>query len=72
MKYTLNTWGLSKRELFSGLALQGMVATTNPNEIFKDEYIQAIAKDAVRFADALLAELGTQDGKTAETQIEES
>jgi len=43
--------GLTKREYFAGLAMQGMAGNTEYMEI------DVIASDAVRIADALLNEL---------------
>ena len=47
--------GLTKREYFAGLAMQGICA----NEYINDRYDTAkyLAKEAVGFADALLEEL---------------
>lgn len=55
-EYQYQSYGLTKREHFAGLALQGMSSHpefygTNP------EFAEIIAKDCVKFADALLAEL---------------
>jgi hypothetical protein len=48
--------GLTKREYFAGLAMQGMVMS---DLIFED-----MAHDAVKMADALLAELRKQEYKS--------
>jgi len=45
--------GLTKREYFAGLAMQGLLATTHK---YGPNY-SSISIDAVKFADALLAEL---------------
>lgn len=51
--------GLTKREWFAGLAMQGIWANPHdvPGKIERDFLGDAIAKVAVRQADALLAEL---------------
>jgi hypothetical protein len=46
--------GLSKREHFAGLALQGLTSTLT---IGRDEYAHVIAITAVKYADALLKQL---------------
>jgi len=46
--------GLTKREHFAGLAMQGMLAT---RDYVGDEYSTACAKLSVSYADALLKEL---------------
>jgi len=46
--------GLTKREYFAGLAMQGMLAYDNRHDISGWD---AIAKDAVKCADELLKEL---------------
>jgi hypothetical protein len=48
--------GLTKREYFAGLAMQGMVMS--------DLKFEDMAHDAVKMADALLAELRKQEYKT--------
>ncbi len=48
--------GLTKREYFAGLAMQGMVMS---DLIFED-----MAHDTVKMADALLAELRKQEYKS--------
>lgn len=45
-------YGLTKREYFAGLAMQGMLAKGVDTVLIKP-----VAIDAVRYADALLAEL---------------
>lgn len=47
--------GLSKREYFAGLAMQGMLS--NPQLNIETTSLEAIASDAVAHADALLTEL---------------
>lgn len=49
--------GLTKREYFAGLAMQGYAAS----EIEFDD-VSAMAKSAILFADTLLAELEKQEG----------
>ena len=49
--------GLTKREYFAGLVMQGLLA--NPNRL-KAFTIGQVAEQAVTFADALLAELDKQ------------
>lgn len=46
--------GLTKREYFAAMAMQGWLASYTPAETAKEEYVAAFA---VRCADALLAEL---------------
>ena len=62
--------GLSKREYFAGLAMQGMLATPlHKRETTgygkKDDavFIHECACDAVSVADALIAELNKEDEK---------
>lgn len=45
--------GLTKRELFAAVALQGLIASPNKT----DNHCKLIAQDACKLADALLAEL---------------
>jgi len=48
--------GMTIREWYAGLAMQGMLASyTDPNMSFPER--EAAAKTAVEFADALIAEL---------------
>lgn len=47
--------GLTKREYFAGLAMQGLVAS--------DLTFEAIAQDSVKMADAILAELDKPKSK---------
>jgi len=49
-------WGLSKREYFAGLALQGICVNTGRNS-FEFENTLQIADKAVELADALIKEL---------------
>lgn len=49
--------GLRKRELFAALAMQGQLAGTY------DLRPRAVARDSVRYADALLAELASVDSE---------
>ena len=52
--------GLTKREYFAGLAMQGMARIEGNGE--------DIAHDAVKIADALLAELRKQEYKTKQQE----
>jgi hypothetical protein len=52
--------GLTKREYFAGLAMQGMVMS--------DLKFEDMAHDAVKMADALLAELRKQEYKTKQQE----
>lgn len=52
--YTLPAGGVTKREYFAGLAMQALVSTYT---ISRDEVTIGTAETAVRYADALLAEL---------------
>lgn len=47
--------GLTKRELFAAMALQGLLAN-DPDQ----DSVEGVAHDAVWFADALLAELAKE------------
>lgn len=50
--------GLTKRELFAAMAMQGLLANSE-----RDAEAEGFARDAVRSADALLAELA-KDGES--------
>ena len=54
----ITTAGLTKREHFAGLAMQGML--TNPCDYSKPEHA---AHDAIMYADALLAALEQDQAK---------
>lgn len=57
------TLGLTKREYFAGLALQGMLASQgNGGEYYKHN---EIVKEAVWYTDALIAELAKTEGGAA-------
>lgn len=47
---------LTKRELFAAMAMQGLLARTNPDAIGL-VWIPQVCMDAVKYADLLLAEL---------------
>lgn len=49
--------GLTKRELFAAMAMQGMMADHNV-KLNNDGDYKAVAEQSVRVADALLEELG--------------
>jgi len=49
--------GLIKREHFAGLAMQGLLANSQPHSWGKEQYVTMTAKQSVEFADALLKEL---------------
>lgn len=51
--------GLTKREYFAGLALQGMLAVYAGNDVNLPN-IDAAAKQSIEYADALLAELAKE------------
>lgn len=53
-----DTQGLTKREYFAGLAMQGMIATALLN-LSKEEAI-VVAAQAIQFADELLKQLETK------------
>jgi len=54
--YTRDANGLTKREHFAAMAMQGILS--NPRWEGKDDYLAyQVASSAVRYADALLAEL---------------
>lgn len=46
--------GLTKRELLSAMALQGLISTLTIN---RDEHAELLSQTAVKYADALIAEL---------------
>jgi len=50
--------GLSKREWFAGLAMQGFLA--NPNDCHQGD-IPMLCRDSVRYADALLKALAESE-----------
>lgn len=50
--------GLTKREYFAAIAMQGIVASSVTTEAYT---ISAMARDSVRLADALLAALENED-----------
>lgn len=51
------TYGLTKRELFAAMAMQGILSTETADDSFTGTLV---AKRSVAFADALLAELAKQ------------
>ncbi len=51
------THGLTKRELFAAMAMQGMLADPQVRSPNFDELKTAVANQSVEFADALLAAL---------------
>ena len=53
--FSVNT-GLSKRELFAAMAMQGLVSTLSTGA-HKNGMFDATAETAVRYADALMAAL---------------
>jgi hypothetical protein len=59
-EHTHTDGGLTKREYFAGLAMQGMVMS--------DLKFEDMAHDAVKMADALLAELRKQEYKTKQQE----
>ena len=52
--------GLTKREYFAGLVMQGMCSNEEYAPVHQDHFVN-VAEDAVRQADALLAELEKQN-----------
>ena len=52
--------GLTKREYFAGLAMQGMLANDWRGYAAKESECDALAQAAVNFADALMAALNTK------------
>lgn len=55
---TITRTGLTKREHFAALAMQGIITGSyHQNEGWDQNGIDTMARDAVSFADALLAEL---------------
>ena len=48
-------WGLTKREYFAGLAMQGMLANSYPETMGFNE--EQIAKIAINYTDELLKQL---------------
>lgn len=61
----MDGWGLTKREYYAGLAMQGMVANIKTGKL--DDILEIpgnVAKWSVAFADELLKTLETEhDGK---------
>lgn len=55
---TINTFGLTKREIFAMAAMQGLVS--NPNIIDNKNGQEWISDEAVKYADALLTQLSKQ------------
>lgn len=55
--YFLSHLGLTKREYFAGLAMQGIVASCNSRGVLMDT---EIAPFAVKWADALIAALNAE------------
>ena len=68
----ITEWGLSKREYFAALAMQGMASVTDDRywtktygmtvEEWQASILERDAANAVRMADALLAELEKSNG----------
>ena len=62
---TQSDGGLSKREYFASMAMQGLLSfyglnknrTNEPNLPYNEEYMREVSRYSVRQADALLAEL---------------
>ena len=55
--FITSTNGLSKRELFAAMAMQGFMNEPQPFESSIDDDIRLTAKLSVKYADALLEEL---------------
>jgi hypothetical protein len=49
--------GLTKREHFAGLAMQGLLASCSNDPITDEKVLKQLPISAVQFADALLTEL---------------
>lgn len=49
--------GLTKREYFAAMAMQGLVGTLNPNDELTENLTDVISKESVLMADALLKRL---------------
>lgn len=66
-KYEENDFrGLTKREYFAAMAIQGSLANGDLYKLIVDEYepseiIAGYASDAIRLADALIEELNRED-----------
>lgn len=54
-----NQPGLTKREWFAGIAMQGLLTYYTPEP--PASYVAQCAKDALIFADALIAELAREE-----------
>ena len=52
--------GLTKREHFAGLAIQGLIANSYGDSWSDEQRVKQYSKQAVDYADALLAELDKQ------------
>lgn len=59
---TIDYPGLTKRELFAAMALQGMISNHLVVPHFKSSDYETYAKGAISHADALLAELERTNG----------
>lgn len=46
--------GITKRELFAAMALQGLISTLTIN---RDDHAELLSQTSVKYADALIAEL---------------
>ena len=53
--------GLTKREHFAGLAMQGILANSTTTSWTEEQWFNVISKQALNHADALLKQLGEQN-----------
>lgn len=53
-------WGLTKREYFAAMAMQGLAAKGDSNTLDHSETAVYLAKNALRLADAMLGALEPQ------------
>ena len=58
--YYSGSSGLSKREYFSGLAMQGELASQGADSTYMDLHVVKLAERSVRCADALIEELAKE------------
>lgn len=58
----VGTPGLTKRELFAAMAMQGMIASENDSEVLTDElwlhHVERTVGSSIDYADELLKQLG--------------
>lgn len=58
--------GLSKREWFAGMAMQGIISTMNSEASMTLSLAKSIAIDSIIVADELIEQLNDHDGQTSD------